>query len=64
MDQLVMKCKNLVLENLPIERELNMWKSILENMIKKGEKSFVRKSKVDGTNLFYSITEIKNKIKN
>ena len=54
--------QELGIRKLPIERELNMWKAILETLTKKGEKSFVRKSKVDGQTVEYSITEIKNKI--
>ena len=50
------------IRKLPIERELNFWKSTLEVMIKKGEKTKSFKSKVDGSTSSYSITEIRNKI--
>ena len=55
--------QDLGIRKLPIQRELNMWKSILENMIKKGEGTFTTTSKVDGTKSVFSRTEIQNKIK-
>ena len=54
--------QDLGIRKQPIERELNMWKSIQEQVIKKGETSFTRTSKVDGTQSTYSLTEIKNRI--
>lgn len=54
--------QELGIRKLPIERELNMWKSILETMRKKGEGTFTRTSKVDGTKSVFTRTEIQNKI--
>ena len=54
--------QELGIRKLPIERELNFWKSTMDTMKKKGETSKSFKSKVDGTTSQYSATEIKNKI--
>jgi hypothetical protein len=54
--------QELGIRKLPIERELNMWKDILEQMKKKGEGTFTRTSKVDGVKSTFSRTEIQNKI--
>jgi len=54
--------QELGIRKLPIERELNMWKSILETMRKKGEGTFTTTSKVDGTKSVFTRTEIQNKI--
>ena len=43
--------QDLGIRKLPIQRELNMWKSILENMIKKGEKFKENQSR--WTNVFF-----------
>ena len=54
--------QELGIRKLPIERELNMWKSILETMRKKGEGTFTSTSKVDGTKSVFTRTEIQNKL--
>ena len=54
--------QDLGIRKLPIERELNLWKSILDQMKKKGEGTKTFKSKVDGKETTYSRTEIQNKI--
>ena len=55
--------QELGIRKLPIQRELNMFKDILEQMVKKGEGTKTFKSKVDGKQTTLSRTEIQNKIK-
>ena len=54
--------QDLGIRKLPIEREIKLWKSVLDQMVKKGEGTKTFRSKVDGTQTTYSRTEITNKI--
>ena len=55
--------QELGIRKLPIEREINFWKSTLERMKQKNEGTVNFKSKVDGETSTFTRTEIENKIK-
>ena len=45
--------QDLGIRKLPIEREIKLWKSVLDQMVKKGEGTKTFRSKVDGTQTTY-----------